>query len=88
MRAELKTKANIHLDADAYQFAAAYAHAKGIALGVAVSELLRRAEQKVDQPMIASPRLKTNSRGLLVKARTGRVVTPETVRNASEDDPA
>ena len=83
----VKTRANINLDNDAYNFAFAYASAKGIALGAAVSELLRqRAEQKPDSPAPASHRLKTNPRGLLVKARTGKVITPEMVREASEDN--
>lgn len=82
----MKTRANINLDADAYSFASAYASAKGIALGAAVSELLRRVEQMPEPPISASPRLKTSPRGYLVKAKTGRVITPEMVKESSEDD--
>jgi len=83
----MRRRANINLDNDAYSFASAYAGAKGIALGAAVSELLRqRAEQKQVAPASASYRLKTSSRGLLVKASTGNVITPEMVKEASEDD--
>lgn len=83
----MRTRANIHLDADAYSFASAYASAKGIPLGVAVSELLRqRAEQAPEKLITASRRLKKNSRGLLVKAKTGKVITPEMVKESSEDD--
>ncbi len=76
-------RANVNLDADVYVFASTYASAKGIPLGAAISELLRRAEQA---PEPASAVLKTNRRGLLVKAKAGRVVTPAMVRERSEDD--
>jgi hypothetical protein len=82
----MRTRANINLDNDAYDFASAYASAKGIPLGSAVSELLRRAEQMPEPPVNASPRLKKSRRGYLVKAGTGRVITPEMVRESSEDD--
>jgi hypothetical protein len=79
-------RTNVHLDADAYGFASAYASAKGIPLGAAISELLRRAEQLPEPPATESPRLKKTRRGYLVKAATGRALTPEAVREASEDD--
>ncbi len=85
----MRTRANIHLDADAYSFASAYASAKGMPLGAAVSELLRqRAEQNRDTPPSVSRRLTRTAHGLLVKARTGRTLTPEMVSESSEDDPA
>lgn len=85
----MRTRANINLDHDAYSFASAYACAKGIALGAAVSELLRqRAEQNDTAHSAASLRLKTNSRGLLVKARTGKAVTLAMVKEACEDEVA
>lgn len=79
----MRTRANIHLDNDAYDFAYAYAHAKGIPLGTAVSELIRRAEQSPEPP---SSRLKRDPHGFLVLAKTGRVVTSEMVKESSEDD--
>jgi hypothetical protein len=82
----MKTRANINLDDDAYSFASAYASAKGIPLGAAVSELLRRVKQMPEPPISASPRVKTSPRGYLVKAKTGRVITPEIVKEASEED--
>lgn len=83
----MRTRANINLDNDAYDFAFAYASAKGLALGAAVSELLRqRAEQMPEKPAVASPRLKKTRRGYLVKVKTGNVITPEMVRESSEDD--
>lgn len=82
----MKTRANINLDADAYSFASSYASARGIPLGAAVSELLRRVQQISDSPISASPRLKTSPRGYLVKAKTGKIITPAMVKEAAEDD--
>jgi hypothetical protein len=83
----VRTRANINLDDDAYRLASAYANAKGIPLGAAVSELLRRAEQVPEPPIGTSPRLKTSPRGYLVKAKTGRLITLKMVKEASEEDP-
>ena len=79
-------RTNINLDADAYSFASAYASAKGIPLGAAISELLRRAEQTPEPPIGASSRLKTDKDGFLVVAKAGHVITTEMVKEASEDD--
>lgn len=76
-------RANVNLDARAYAFASSYASAKGIPLGAAISELLRRAEEAPEQ---LSPLLTTNRRGLLVKAKADRIVTPEMVKTLSEED--
>jgi hypothetical protein len=79
-------RANINLDVDAYDFASAYAAAKGMPLGAAVSELLRQAEQAPKSSATESPRLIIGSHGYLVKAKTGKTITPEMVREASEDE--
>lgn len=76
-------RANLNLDPDAYNFASSYASAKGIPLGAAISALLRRAEQADD---VASGRLTKSRRGLLVKEKSDRVVTPEIVKQLVEDD--
>ncbi len=75
----------MNLDADAYSFASTYASAKGIPLGAAISELLRRAEHAPEAP---SPLLTVNRLGLLVRAKQAgdRVLTPEMVKELSEDD--
>lgn len=83
----MRTRANLHLDSDAYNFASAYASAKGLPLGAAISELLRqRAEQMAEPPVEASPRLRKTRRGYFVKARTGRTITPEMVKESSEEE--
>lgn len=81
----MRTRANIHLDQDAYDFASAYASAKGIPLGAAVSDLLRRAEHLSGPESTPSPRLRKSRGGYLVKARTGRTITPEMVKESTED---
>jgi len=80
-------RTTLNIDADAYDFASVYANAKGISLGAAVSELLRKIENMPKLPGdTPARRLKAGPRGYLVKARTGRVVTAEIVKQASEDD--
>jgi hypothetical protein len=79
-------RANVNLDTDAYSFASAYASAKGIPLGTAISELLRRAERMPEPPASESSRLRMNEHGYLVIAKTGKTITPEMVKAASEDE--
>lgn len=74
-------RTSINIDADAYEFASAYAHAKGITLGAAVSELVRRAE---NAPEPRSSRLKMDEHGLLVVVG-GEPITSEMVKKLSED---
>jgi hypothetical protein len=76
-------RTTVNIDPDAYSFASAYAHGKGITLSAAISELLRRAEQ-VPEP--DSGRLRMNEYGYLEIADTGYKITPEMVKEASEDE--
>ncbi len=76
-------RTNVNIDADAHAFASTYANARGIPLGAAISELLRRAEIS---PELSSSKLVRTERGLLVRPKAGRVVTPEMVKHFSEDD--
>ena len=75
----------VNLDSDVYSFTSAYAGAKGITLSAALSELVRRAEQ-VPEPGSESPRLKKSPHGYLVIGGTGDVLTPEMVKEVSEDE--
>ena len=79
-------RANVNIDTDVYTFASAYASAKGIPLGAAISELLRRAEQA---PEPASALLTESRLGLLVRTRHpgDMIVTPPMAKELSEDDP-
>lgn len=82
----MRTRANVNLDNDAYSAATAYAAARGIALGAAISELIRRAEQVPELPAAASPRLKRDAQGFLVVRAAGPAITSEMVRHDAEDD--
>jgi hypothetical protein len=77
-------RTSVNLDTDAYDFASAYASAKGITLGAAISELLRRAEHSPEPK--STSRLKRSPHGYLVIASTGDVITPEMVKEAAEDE--
>lgn len=79
-------RANVNLDPEVYSFASAYAGARGIPLGAAISELLRRAEATPEPAAAESPRLVKNAHGYFEIRATGNAVTPEMVKDASEDD--
>ena len=78
-------RTTVTLDPDVYSFTSAYAGAKGITLSAAISELIRRVEH-VPEPESDSARLKTSPHGYLVIAGTGDVLTPEMVKELSEDE--
>ena len=83
---DMRTRANINLDNDAYSAATVFAAARGIALGAAISEMIRRAEQAPELPLSASPKLKKDRHGMLIVKAAGPVITSEMVREESEDD--
>ena len=75
-------RTNINLDDDAHLFASIYAEAKGITLGAAVSELIRKAEKIPPAPaeICHSP-----VTGLPCFPSRGGVVTTEMVRKLEND---
>jgi hypothetical protein len=77
-------RTSITLDEDIYQLASAYAAAKGITLGAAVGELVRKGENLPDPPKNSS-RLKMNKYGY-IEIVGGDVLTPEKVKELSEDE--
>ena len=83
---DMRTRANINLDNDAYSAATAFAAARGIALGAAISELIRRGEQAPELPLSVSPKLKRDRHGILIVKAAGPVITSEMVKEESEDD--
>ena len=83
----MRTRTNLHLDNDALEFASMYANSRGISLGVAVSELIRRVERTPEPPGGASSKLKRDKRGFLVVKASGPIITSETVKEESEEDP-
>ena len=75
----------VDLAPDVYSFTAAYAGAKGITLSAAIGELVRRAERVTGIESVPS-RLRTNEHGFLEIAVTDDALTPEMVKEASEDE--
>jgi predicted DNA-binding ribbon-helix-helix protein len=78
-------RTSITLDDDVYELASLYAAGRGITLGAAVGELVRRAEGR-RLGMTATSRVKTARNGLRVLASRGRVITSEMVKAAQEDE--
>jgi hypothetical protein len=74
-------RTNITLDDDIHQLASIYAAAKGITLGAAISELIRKAEPH-PQP---EPEIRRSESGLAMFPPTGKVLTPEMVKEAESE---
>ena len=78
-------RTTIALDDDVYELASHYAAARGVTLGAAVGELVRKANGAAGSTS-GAPRMKTLPNGLRVFAARGRVITSEMVKAAQEDE--
>jgi hypothetical protein len=78
-------RTSITLDEDVYQLAFLYAKGRGTTLSAAINELVRKAEAAPRSASDSSP-IKIAPNGLLVFASRGRILTPEMVRAAQEDE--
>ena len=76
-------RTSVTLDDDVYQLASLYAAGRGITLGAAIGELVRKCSPA---QFASSPQLKTAPNGLLLFPARGRVITPEMVKEAQEDE--
>jgi len=74
-------RTNVNLDDDVHQFASIYASAKGITLGAAISELIRKAEAAPQPP----PDIRRSASGLAMFPPTGRVLTSQMVKEAESE---
>jgi hypothetical protein len=74
-------RTNVTLDDDVHQLASIYASAKGITLGAAISELIRKAEA-TPQP---APDVRRSPNGLPCFPPTGNVLTPQMVKEAESE---
>jgi hypothetical protein len=72
---------SIILDDDVHQFASIYATAKGITLGAAISELLRKTEA-APQP---APDIRQSASGLPCFPPTGNVLTSQMVKEIESE---
>ena len=77
-------RTSVTLDDDVYQLASLYADARGITLGAAIGELVRKANTERSDAA-ATSRLKTAHNGLRIFPARGRIITPEMVKEAQED---
>ena len=77
-------RTSVTLDDDVYQLASLYAAGRGITLGAAIGELVRKSN--ATQAPSPSPRLKVAPNGLLIFPASGRVITSEMVKEAQEDE--
>jgi hypothetical protein len=79
----LAMRTSVTLDDDVYELASLYSRGKGITLGAAIGELVRRGEAA---PPDFSSEIETAPNGLPVFKSRGRVITSEMVKAALEDD--
>jgi len=80
-------RTTINLDDDVYELASLYAAGRGITLGAAVGELVRKAKA-APRSSSRSTRVRIASNGLPVISSHGRVITSEMVKAAQEDEVA
>jgi hypothetical protein len=78
-------RTTITLDDDVHEFASYYANAKGITLSAAMNELVRKAET-APAPEPEHFEFERSPNGLPLLPRTGRAITPEMVKQLSEDE--
>jgi hypothetical protein len=78
-------RTTITLDDEIYELATMYAAGRGITLGAAVGELVRKGKGG-EGTTCGSSELKTAPNGLRVFASRGRVITSEMVKAAQEDE--
>jgi hypothetical protein len=78
-------RTSITLDEDVYQLASLYAKGRGVTLGAAIGEMVRKgaAAPRSGSP---SPNLVRAPNGLLILPARGRVITNEMVKEALEED--
>jgi hypothetical protein len=85
-------RTTVTLDDDAYELAMLCAKGKGITLGAAISEFVRKGQEARLADQSPTPGLVRGPKGMLMFARTdGRILTTEMVKKAmleleEEDD--
>ena len=76
-------RTTVTLDDETHEFAAYYARAKGITLGAAIDELIRKAQSA---PPPAPATILRSPNGLPMFPPIGRVLTSEMVKAAEEEE--
>lgn len=78
-------RTNVNLADDARQFAEVYAHANGLTLGDAITELIRKSSQTADGAS-ETPKFGRTASGFPTFPPKGRILTTEMVLKAQEED--
>lgn len=76
-------RTTVTLDDETHDFAAYYARVRGLTLGAAIDELIRKAQAA---PATAPGAVEYSANGLPLLPRIGRVITSEMVKELSEDE--
>jgi hypothetical protein len=74
-------RTNVNLDDDVHQIVSIYASARGITMGAAIGELVRRAESADPE----RPDIRRSANGLPCFPSAGRALTPEMVKEAESE---
>jgi hypothetical protein len=77
-------RTNVNIADDARQFAEVYAHANGLTLGEAITDLIRKYSQNASGASEA-PKFGRSAAGFPTFPPNGRVITTEMVKEALED---
>jgi hypothetical protein len=78
-------RTSVTLDDDVHEFAASYAHGRGITLSAALNELVRKAEA-APTPVPEHFEFERSPNGLPLLPRTGRTITSEMVKQLEEEE--
>ncbi len=78
-------RTTINLDDDVYELASAYASARGVTLGTAIGELVRKNNRAGLSDEFLS-RIRIGGNGLPFVASSGKILTSEMVKTAEEDE--
>ena len=76
-------RTTVTIDEETHEFVTYYARAKGISLGAAIDELVRKAKAPAKP---APAEIERSENGLPLLQRTGRTITSEMVKELSEDE--
>jgi hypothetical protein len=77
-------RTNVKLADDAREFAEIYAHANGLTLGEAITDLIRKSSQLASGAS-ETPKFGRSASGFPTFPPNGRVITTEMVKEALED---
>ena len=78
-------RTNVNLADDAREFAEVYAHANGITLGDAITELIRKSSQTLSGAS-ETPTFGRTASGFPTFPPKGRIITTEMVLKAQEEE--